>query len=296
VEKRLFLPERWWTDAYAARRTQCNVPADLTLQSKPQLAAAMLKAMAHEGLLPFKSIVADGLYGQSPTLLDAVDACVGRTALVAIPSETRCWLQRPQTEAKRYRDKGEARAKRVVAPDSAPSMVATVAARLPPSSGYRRKVSEGTKGPIEYAFARQRVTLCKEDLPDRTVWLVLKRTVGAEPSYAYAISHAPARTPWRTLVWLSGLRWAVEQCCEEGQTELGMDHYAVRKYAGWHHHRLTTMLAHCFLWHLKLHLGKKSTGPHRVTGADTLGSRLTLASVADCRRPRIGGPAAAAQS
>ena len=296
MDKRLFLPERWWTDAYAARRTQCNVPAGLTFQSKPQLAAAMLKAMAHEGLLPFKYIVADCLYGNSPTFLDAVDACVGRTALVAIPSETRCWLQRPQTEDKRYRYKGEARAKRVVAPDSAPSMVATVAARLPTSSWYRRKVSEGTKGPIEYEFARQRVTLCKEDLPGRTVWLVIKRTLGAAPSYTYAISNAPASTSLRTFVWLSGLRWAVEQCFEEGKTELGMDHYEVRKYAGWHHHMLTTMLAHFFLWHLKLHLGKKSTGPHRVTGADTLGSRLTLAAVADCRRPRIGGPAAAAQS
>jgi SRSO17 transposase len=138
-------------------------------------------------------------------------------------------------------------------------MVATVAARLPTSSWYRRKVSEGTKGPIAYEFARQRVTLCKEDLPDRTVWRVLKRTVGAEPSYAYAISHAPASPPLRTLVWLSGLRWAVEQCFAEGKTELGMDHYEVRKYAGWHHHMLTTMLAHFFLWHLKRHVGKKTT-------------------------------------
>jgi len=107
-------------------------------------------------------------------------------------------------------------------------MVATVAASLPASSWYRRKVSEGTKGPITYAFARQRVTLCKEGLPARTVWLVLKRTVGAKPSYAYAISHAPARTPLSTFVWFSGLRWAVEQCVEEGKTALGMDHYAVR--------------------------------------------------------------------
>ena len=90
VDKRLFLPEVWWTDAYAARRTRCNVPDELTFQSKPQLAAAMLEAIVHEGLLPFKYIVADGLYGTSPTFLDAVDACVGRTALVAIPSETRC--------------------------------------------------------------------------------------------------------------------------------------------------------------------------------------------------------------
>ena len=37
-----------------------------------------------------------------------------------------------------------------------------------------------------------------------------------------------------------------------------MDHYEIRKYAGWHHHMLTTMLAHFFLWHLKLCLGKKA--------------------------------------
>jgi SRSO17 transposase len=158
-------------------------------------------------------------------------------------------------------------------------MVATVAASLPTSSWYRRKVSEGTKGPIVYEFARQRVTLCKEGLPDRTVWLVIKRTVGATPSYAYAISNAPASTPLSTFVWLSGLRWAVEQCFEEGKTELGMDHYEVRKYAGWHHHMLTTMLAHFFLWHLKLHVGEKSAGSHRVAGADTVGSRLTPADV-----------------
>src|SRR5215468_430774 len=275
VDKRLFLPEVWWTEAYAARRTRCNVPDELTFQSKPQLAAAMLEAMAHEGLLPFKYIVADCLYGNSPTFLDAVDACVGRTALVAIPSETRCWLQRPRTADKHYRYKGEARAKRVVEPDSAPCMMATVAASLPASSWYRRQVSERTKGPIVYEFARQRVTLCKEGLPDRPVWLVLKRTVGAAPSYAYAISNAPASTPLSTLVWLSGLRWAVEQCFEEGKTELGMDHYEVRNYAGWHHHMLTTMLAHFFLWHLKLRLGKKSPRSDRVAAAHALRGRLT---------------------
>src|SRR5215469_3465702 len=202
VDKRLFLPEAWFTDAYATRRIKCNVPQELTFQSKPQLAAAMLRHIVHEGLLPFRYIVADCLYGNSPAFLDAVDACVGITALVAIPSETRCWLQRPRIEDKSYRYQGEARSKRVVAGlDNDPSMVATVAARLPASSWYRRKVSEGTKGPITYEFARQRVTLCKDGLPDRTVWLVLKRTLGAEPSYAYAISNAPASTPLSTLVW-----------------------------------------------------------------------------------------------
>lgn len=289
VDKRLFLPEVWWTDAYAARRTKCHVPDELTFQSKPQLAAAMLEAMAHEELLPFKYIVADCLYGNSPTFLDAVDACVGRTALVAVSSETRCWLQRPQTEAKSYKYKGEAHAKRVVVdPDSAPSTVAAVAASLPASRWYRRQVSEGTKGPITYAFARQRVTLCKDGLPDRTVWLVIKRTLGAEPSYTYAISNAPASIPLSTFVWLSGLRWAVEQCFEEGKTELGMDHYEIRKYTGWHHHMLTTMLAHFFLWHLKLRLGKKSPSADGVAIAGAAGSRVTPAHLCDYRGPRPG--------
>jgi SRSO17 transposase len=276
VDKRLFLPAAWFGDAYATRRTKCNVPDALQFQSTPQLAAAMLQAIVHEGLLPFQYVVADCLYGQSPDFLDAVDACVGRTALVAIPSETRCWLQAPRTAEQVYRDKGAVRTKQVVvSPDTAPCTVAAVAARLPASRWYRRRVSEGTKGPIVYEFARQRVTLCKEGLPDRTVWLVSKRTVSAEPSYAYAISNAPASTPLRTFVWLSGLRWAVEQCFEEGKTGRGMAHYEVRKYPGWHHHMLTTMLAHFFLWHLKLRLGKKSPSPDRVAAAHDLRGRLT---------------------
>jgi len=93
---------RWHHDD-ATRRTKGHVPKELTLQSKPQLAAAMLRHIVHEGLLPFRYIVADGLYGNSPAFLDAVDACVGITALVAIPSETRCWLQRPRLEDKRYK-------------------------------------------------------------------------------------------------------------------------------------------------------------------------------------------------
>ena len=281
VDKRLFLPEAWWTDAYATRRTKCHVPDTLTFQSKPQLAAAMLHNIVREGLLPFKYVVADCLYGNSPDFLDAVDACVGVTTFVAVPSETRCWLQRPQTQDRTYTYKGDVRAKRVVVAPNAPSSVAALAASLPASRWYQRTVSEGTKGPIVYAFARQRVTLCKEGLPDRTVWLVIKRTVGPNPVYSYYISNAPASTPWRTFVWLSGVRWAIEQCFEEGKTELGMAHYEVRKYPGWHHHMLTTMLAHFFLWHLKLRLGKKSSSPHRVAAADVIGRRLTLADVYD---------------
>jgi hypothetical protein len=225
VDKRLCRPAEWFSDAYATRRTTCHVPQALPLQRKPPWAAAMLQALRPEGLLPCKSVVAECLYGNSPDVLDAVDACVGVTTLVAIPGETRCWLQRPRTEDKTYRDKGAERSKQVVV-DAAPAAcpVATVAAHLLASSWYDRKGSEGPKGPLEYAFARQRVTVCKEGLPERTVWLVITRTVGATPLDSSYSRNAPVSTPWRTCGWLRGVRWAMEPCFEEGKTALGMAH------------------------------------------------------------------------
>src|SRR5262249_13561359 len=279
---RLFVPEAWFTDAYAARRSRCNVPTELTFQSKPQLAAAMVQALAQEGLLPFKYVVADCLYGNSPDFWDAIEACVGVAAFVATAAETCCWLHRPLTTDTTYTYKGEVRSKRrVVAADTSPCTVATVAACLPASSWYQRTVSEGTKGPIAYAFARQRVTLCKEGLPERPGWLVIKRTLGVEPTYAYYLSNAPTSTPLRTLVWLSGVRWAVEQCCEEGKTELGMAQYEVRKYTGWHHHMLLTMLAHFFLWHLKGRLGEKSPSADGVAAPPVIRSCVAPTCIYD---------------
>jgi hypothetical protein len=54
---------------------------------------------------------------------------------------------------------------------------------------------------MRYAFARQRVTLCKEGLPERPVWLVIKRSGGVEPTYSYYMSNAPVSTSLRTFVW-----------------------------------------------------------------------------------------------
>jgi hypothetical protein len=167
--------------------------------------------------------------------------------------------------------------------------VTALAKSLPASSWYRRKVSEGTKGAIEYEFARRRVTLCQDGLPTRTVWLVIKRTLGAEPQYSYYTSNAPASAPLSLFVWLSGVRWAVEQCFEEGKSELGMAHYEVRQYPGWHHHMLMTMLAHFFLWRLKVRWGKKSAGAHGVSGAHVTRSGLTPADVYNCTDSRLSG-------
>jgi SRSO17 transposase len=283
VDKRLFLPEAWFTEAYAARRTKCKVPEGLTFHTKPQLAVEILQDIYQEDMLSFKYIVADCLYGNSPEFIEAAEQCGGKIYFVSIPSETRCWLQGPVTQPKRYTYKGEERTKRVVRQtEKAPISVEGVAKSVHDCFWYRRKVSEGTKGPIEYEFTKRQVMLCKESLPYKTVWLVMKRTISEKHVYYYYISNAPVSTRLRTFVWLSGMRWAIEQCFEETKTELGMDHYEIRKYPGWHHHMLTCMLAHFFLWHMKIRLGKKSPSAYGVAAEDVTGAGLTLKNVYDC--------------
>ena len=97
VDKRLFMPEQWFTEDYKDKRAKCNVPKDVTFHTKPQLAGEMLQAIRSKGRLPCKYLVADCLYGHSPDFLAAVESWVGGTSLVSIPAETRCWLQRPRT-------------------------------------------------------------------------------------------------------------------------------------------------------------------------------------------------------
>lgn len=260
LDKRLYVPETWFAEDHRTRREKCKIPEALKFKTKPQLAADMYRDLRDKEMLPFKFVVADTIYGTSPDFIGAIEERVGTTYFVAVPSKTLCWLQAPTTEKREIRRKGKIKVKRVVPEtESKPIDVATLAKGTNDYFWYRRKVSEGTKGPIEYEFTKRRVTLCNDGLPHKTAWLVVKRTLGKKREYSYYISNAPVSTRLRTFVWLSGVRWAIEQCFEEAKSELGMDHYELRKYPGWNHHILTCMLAHFFLWHLNIRLGKKST-------------------------------------
>jgi SRSO17 transposase len=297
VDTRLFLPEPWFTADYASRRAMCGVPTDTTFQSKPQLAATRVRDLYDKGVVPFRYIVADCLYGNSPAFWSACEACVGTVAFVAIPEDTRAWLAPVATDSRTYRYRGEERLKReVIPPDTPAASVAELARQLGRGQWSRRTVAEGTKGPIAYECARRRVTLCKEGPPPQTLWLVIKRTLGDNPTYWYYISNAPVSTPLSRFVWLSGIRWAIEQCFGEAKTELGMAHYELRKFAGWHHHMWTCMLAHFFLWHMKIRLGEKSSSAYGVAGPVAVGGGVAPENLPVGRRLAVGAMDPAAQS
>jgi len=265
LDGRLFVPEKWFSDEYESRRLKCNFPSELQFQTKPQLASEMLREISQQNTIPYRYVVADTIYGDSPDFISAVEDLPDVTYLVSQASDTLCWIRKPIVLQKQYRYKGELRSKQVLkTPDQKPISFETIAKNTNNYFWYRRKVSEGTKGPIEYEFTKKRVVLSKDGLPYKEVWLLIRRTLVDDPVYSYFICNAATSCRLKLLVWLSGIRWAIEQCFEEAKTEIGMDHYEVRKFPGWVHHMMTCMLAHFFLWHLKLRLGKKSTSAYTV--------------------------------
>jgi SRSO17 transposase len=275
LDKRLFVPEKWFLDTHREKREECRIHADVAFKTKPQLAIDMFQNLSNEGIIPFKYVVADSFYGRNPEFRDAVDAYTGITYFVAIPSDTLFWLKEPLTEEKKYRYKGQARSRKVLKEkEKEPVKACAFAKKINPYFWYRRTVSEGAKGPVAYEFTKRQVILSKDGLPGKTVWLIIRRTIGNNPEYSYYVSNAPISTRLKTFVWLSGIRWAIEQCFEETKTEIGMDHYEVRKYPAWNHHIMTCMLAHFFLWHLKIRLGEKSTTHYTVSDEDSSGESI----------------------
>ncbi len=259
IDKRLYIPEQWFSDAYKKRREKCNLPGDMQFKTKPRLAAEMLNNIAEKKQIPFRYVLGDPVYGANADFVETVES-LGVTYLLQIPGDTLCWLKHPDTTIKTYMYKGKKKTKKVLADlDKVPVSVKMLAAGINDFFWYKRKVSQGAKGPVEYEFTRKKIILSSGGMPERAVWLLIRRTIGKKVRYSYFISNAPDSTRLPELVWLSGLRWSVEQCFEETKTELGMDQYEVRKFPGWHHHILTCMLGHYFLWHLKIRLGKKST-------------------------------------
>jgi SRSO17 transposase len=81
ADGRLFVPEAWFDDAHAALRVASGLPEDLTFQTKPELALALLQDAVRRDTLPFRWVAVDALYGDTPAFLDgvaALDKCILR--------------------------------------------------------------------------------------------------------------------------------------------------------------------------------------------------------------------------
>jgi SRSO17 transposase len=264
VDRRLYVPEDWFTDAYTTRRARCGVPAATTFQTRSALAWAMIAGLRARGALPFRWVTGDEHFGNTPVLLDQI-AGAGLAYFMEVPHNVRVWATRPPTAVPPATGKKGGRFTRLRLAPGAPAAVRVdaLAAALPASAWQVAQIQEGSKGPLLAEVAFVRAVAVRDGLPGPDVWLVLRRALDAARELKAYLCNAAAETPPETLVWLLGLRWPVEQAIKEAKDELGLDHYEVRGWRGWHHHTTMTLLAQHFLVRLRSRLGGGDPGADR---------------------------------
>lgn len=255
VDCQLYMPEDWFGDEYAERRRKCGVPEDLTFQTKPQIAWALLEPLITEKRIRFRWVAMDEGYSEDPQFLDNLDQ-VGAWYMAEVACNTCVWQERPMTYVPPPpSNRGRPPSKERVVPEAPkPQRVDAIAAGLPAEAWKVYWIKEGAKGPMVAQFAFLRVVTVRQGLPGRDHWLVLRRGLGETSTIKYFLSNAPADTPHTELVRVSAMRWPVETSIEEGKGEVGMDDYQTRSWRGWHHHMTMTLLAHFFLVRLRLKL------------------------------------------
>jgi SRSO17 transposase len=125
----------------------------------------------------------------------------------------------------------------------------------PPRPTPECQIRRCCQAPIVADFATLRVIAVRDGLPGPESWLILRRNrlTGELKTY---LSNAPVDIPQVTWVRMSGMRWPIETCFEDGKQRLGMGDYAVRSWRGWHHHMTLCVLDHFFLVRLQCRLKK----------------------------------------
>ena len=257
LDRRLYLPRAWLEDeAYAERRVHAGVPTELAYHTKLELALALVKKAASSGRLRYRWLTCDEFFGRDSAFLDGVAPCAWY--LAEVPTNTKVWLQRPRTEVPAWSGHGRKPTRVRLAKGEPESQTVTlVAAQLPQEAWQQYTIKEGSKGPMVAEFSALRVINARNNLPGHEVWLICRRDIISN-EHKYYLSNAPPDIPLAAFVRVTGLRWPIESCFEEGKQELGLGDYQVRSWVGWHHHMTLCILAHFFLVRIQRRLQDKA--------------------------------------
>jgi SRSO17 transposase len=254
VDRRLYLPKDW---AQATeRRARGHVPADLVFRTKLEIGLDLIERCR---ALPHGWVLGDDEFGRSAAFRLALRRRRERY-LLDVPGNTlvRDLEDRPAGGRKPPFER-----------------VAVWAARQPPRRWRKVVVRDGEQGRrVVRALAALVQTKDDDGGLGRSERLLVVRPVDHDGESTYALTSDLRETPLADLLRIKHQRPVVEQLFQEAKGEVGLGHYEVRSWVGWHHHMTLSLLA---LWYL--HLGR------RVVGGENSGIDGAPAA------PAAGGPA-----
>jgi SRSO17 transposase len=260
VDERLYLPKEWAKDR--ARRAMCHIPRGIRFKTAHELSLELLEARREQ--LPHGWINGDDAFGSVPWFRAELRG-MGERYLLEIPgSLTVCAAEDPPKTGKGGR------------PRKAPFIRAS---RWKDGVGadawVRIHIRDGVKGPLVVWAARARVRTRAKRRRDLAVeWLLVTRTESQTPEYRYYLSNAAADVALEEMVHAANARYWIEDCFERAKGRIGMDHYEVRSWAGWHHHMTLSLLALWFLVQEQRRLNASTPAITLQQSAEAIGELL----------------------
>ena len=240
IDRELYLPEEWARDEQRRKRT--GVPEEIEMRTKPELAREMLGRALDAGLR-VAWVVADSVYGDTRRLGMFLEERE-QPYVLALSGKAYVWAgfrQHRISEVLQSLRQGE----------------------LPSEEeeeGWRRlSAGEGSKGPRFYDWLRLPLNPpLQEEGFER--WLVVRRSIEDPDKLTAYTVFAPEGATLGQLAKAAGSRWRVEIGFEEAKGEVGLAHYEVRSWHGWHRHITLALFAHAFLAALRA-AGRQEEGP-----------------------------------
>jgi SRSO17 transposase len=216
IDRARSLPEQWTADG--TRCAEAGVPTQVEFATRVGLAKGML-ARAFAARVPAAWVVGDTVYGTDELRRWLEDE--DRSYVLAVPGTHGIWTAGQQVE------------------------VQALAARRPGNAWVRLSAGDGSQGPRWYEWAC--LALPYECRRGMAQWLLARRSVSDPVERAYYRVDGPTDTPPAELVRVAGQRWCIATALAEAKSLVGLDHYEVRRWSGWHRHITLCLLAHAAL-------------------------------------------------
>jgi SRSO17 transposase len=265
VDKRLYLPGSWTSDP--GRCAAAGVPEERrSYRSKTELALELLERALGLGHLRAGWVAGDDAFGMSPSFRDGL-AALGMRYVLDVPGSTPVWPLEPAwTSPENHPEyQGSGRPRKPKLRDGQRRTMEQRSDELPDEAWREITVAQGSQGPRSYMFCAQRVRVTRKGKPGQEAWAVYRRNLdGSEPRYY--LSNAAEDTMLETLAYVGGSRWRIETEFETEKSDVGLDEYETRTWAGWHHHVALCLLGGAFLLSLQQAWGEKDAPDHEAAG------------------------------
>ena len=245
VDGELFLPEVWFSEAYAKKRTASGIPTERRFETKVELAWRLIERI-YAGPIAFEAVAFDSLYGRSVWLRDQCRA-KNIEYYADIPRSGWVYLEAPTAEFPVGKRGKPLKQKPIWT--GANALKAESLLDDPQTEWHTLTLRPTERGYLVADFAGRQVWTTRSDGTVVAETLLLRRD---SDRVTYSLTNAPTESPLQLLAERKSQRSFVERSIQDAKSDLGWDDFRAIKYRAWEHQLAFTILASWFVAETRL--------------------------------------------